>query len=188
MDNTGTQIFQCSRCGTKNRIPLEKAGLAAKCGKCGEPLKRPDPYILHCTECGRRNRVYPDKVNKGAKCGQCGAPLRTDELFAQQPFMVTEANFESEILKSQLPAMVFAWAPWCPTCRTSMPVIDEFAKESKGKIRVGKLNVDGNPSLSSRYNILGVPLILVFDKGELKESLPGAMQKHEIMMKMARYL
>jgi thioredoxin len=114
--------------------------------------------------------------------------LNVGTLFAEQPFMVTEANFKNEIIESPLPALVYAWAPWCPTCRTAMPVIDEFAKDAKGKIRVGKLNVDGNPSLASTYNILGVPLILVFDNGRMRESLPGALPKHEIMMKMAGYI
>jgi thioredoxin 1 len=69
-----------------------------------------------------------------------------------------------------------------------MPVIDDFAKDAKGKIRVGKLNVDSSPTLSSKYNILSVPQLLVFDNGRLTETMPGGLQKHEIMMKMARYL
>lgn len=69
-----------------------------------------------------------------------------------------------------------------------MRVIDEFAKESTGKIRVGKMNVDANPALSARFQIRGVPLLFVFDNGQLKETLPGALKKRELMMKMARYL
>jgi thioredoxin-like negative regulator of GroEL len=67
-------------------------------------------------------------------------------------------------------------------------VIDEFARESKSRVRVGKVNVDDSPGISSRFSILSVPQILIFDSGELRETLPGAMQKHEIMMKMANYL
>jgi thioredoxin-like negative regulator of GroEL len=66
--------------------------------------------------------------------------------------------------------------------------MDEFAKDSKGKSRVGKLNVDANPMLSSKFNILSVPQLFIFDNGQLKENLPGAMQKHDIMMKMAKYI
>jgi len=83
--------------------------------------------------------------------------------------------------------VVFAWAPWCPTCRAFLPIIDEYARDSKGKIRVGKLNVGENPSISSSYSILSVPQILVFDNGQLKETLPGAMHKDEIQSKMAAY-
>ena len=181
-------VIQCGKCGAKNRIPREKTGMEAKCGKCGETLGKPDPHILRCSACGSRNRVWPDQTDKDAKCGKCGALLKTDVLFTQQPFLVTEANFDEEVLKSPIPAMVFAWAQWCPTCRTSMPAVDEFAKDAKGKIRVGKLNVDNNPSLSSKFNILSVPLILVFDNGQMKESFPGALQQPEIMIKMAPYL
>ena len=69
-----------------------------------------------------------------------------------------------------------------------MPAIDEFAKDAKGKIRVAKLNVETSPATASKYDIMGVPQILVFDKGRLQETIPGALKKHEIMMKMARYL
>jgi thioredoxin 2 len=188
MNEVNTQIVKCTRCGAKNRIPLAKADEEAKCGKCGEHLRHPDPYVLRCTECGSRNRIPPARANEEAHCGKCGGSLKVGELFAQQPFMVTETNFNDKVLKSPLPALVFAWATWCPTCRTAMPVIDEFAGESKGKIRVGKLNVDNSPSISSTYNILSVPQILVFDNGQMKESMPGALPKHEIMMKMAGYI
>jgi thioredoxin len=102
--------------------------------------------------------------------------------------MVTDGNFEQQVLKSPLPVLLFAWAPWCSTCVAVAPVIDRFAAESRGRIRVGKLNVDSNPALAGRFNILSVPFIFVFDNGEMKESLPGALQQHELMMKMARYL
>jgi thioredoxin 2 len=187
MEQHHSQIIQCSKCGAKNKIPAEKVDKEAKCGKCGSPLTV-DPFVLRCTECWSRNRIPLHKINDGAKCGKCGSPLKTEELFAEQPFMVTDGNFDSKILKSPLPALVFAWAPWCPTCRAFVPVIDDFARESKGKVRVGKLNVDNNPALSSKYNILSVPQTFVFDKGQLRENLPGSLQKHEIMMKMAHYL
>jgi thioredoxin-like negative regulator of GroEL len=68
------------------------------------------------------------------------------------------------------------------------PIVDQFAAESKGRVRVAKINVENSPSVASRYNVLGVPYLLIFDNGQLKESLPGAVPKHEIMMRMARYL
>lgn len=195
MDQTNSQIVQCSNCGVKNRIPPGKIGSEARCGKCRAPLKidekvssESDSFLFRCIECGTRNRIPPERINAGAKCGKCGVLLKTDELFAPQPIMVTDANFDAKVLKSPLPVIVFAWAPWCPTCKTFIPVIDDFAKDAKGKVRVGKLNVDGNPTLSSKYNILSVPYLYIFDNGQLKESLPGALQKHQLMMKMARFL
>jgi thioredoxin 1 len=68
------------------------------------------------------------------------------------------------------------------------PIIDQFAVESKGKVRVGKINVDSSPMLASKYNIMSVPFIFIFDNGQMKESGPGGLQKHDMMMKMAPYI
>ena len=193
MEGSSTRIISCSQCGARNRVPLEKTGARAKCGKCGTPLpveEKPgqDAFKFRCMQCGARNRIPADRIESNPVCGKCKKPLATEELFLPQPLLVTDGDFETKILKSPLPALVFAWAPWCPTCRAFTPVIDDFAKDSLGKIRVGKVNVDQNPGLSSRFNILSVPQILVFDHGELTETLAGSLQKHEIMMKMAPYL
>jgi thioredoxin 2 len=195
MEKHTQQIVICSACGAKNRIFQDKIRGIPKCGKCGAVLniqqagaEKAESYLFRCPSCKTRNRIPFEKIHNGAKCGKCGALLDTDELFTAQPLLISENNFDAKVLGSPLPVLLFAWANWCPTCRSALPVIDDFAKGSKGKIRVGKLNVDSNQGLSSTYNILSVPQILVFDKGQLQETMPGTMQKHEIMMKMARYL
>ena len=194
MNQAASSIIQCPACGVKNRIPPEKLG-EAKCGKCGAGLRSQDQssdqmgsYTLRCMECRTKNRIPVAMVNAGAKCGKCGIQLNTDELFVPQPVMVTDRNFDKMVLNSPLPVLLFCWAPWCPTCGAVTPIIDEFARESKGKIRVGKLNVDGNQMTASKFNILSVPYLFIFDNGQLKESLPGGLQKQELMMKMAHYL
>jgi thioredoxin-like negative regulator of GroEL len=68
------------------------------------------------------------------------------------------------------------------------PIVDQFAVESKGKVRVGKLNVDASPMLASKYNIMSVPFLFIFDNGQMKESMPGGLQKHDMMMRMAPYI
>lgn len=195
MEKNSHHLIRCSNCGAKNRILHEKISGVPKCGKCKAELKMDqaegsgdESYIFRCTKCRTRNRIPSWKINAGAKCGKCGAVLDTEALFVAQPLMVSETNFDQQVLGSPLPVLLFAWAPWCPTCRTAMPVIDDFAKDAKGKIRVGKVNVDSSPAISSKYNILSVPQILIFDNGRLQETMPGGLQKHEIMMKMARYL
>jgi thioredoxin 2 len=196
MEQINAQIVRCPSCGAKNRIPSEKLGRQAKCGRCGSQLtvetteNRAGPsetFLFRCTECGARNKIPGERVHAGPRCGKCKQPLKTEQLFEPQPVRVTDSNFQEKVLTSPLPVLIFAWAPWCPTCRAFLPVIDDYAKGSKGKVRVGKLNVDENPALSSTYNIMSVPQILVFDNGQLKETLPGAMQKHEIQGKMAAY-
>jgi len=193
---TDPQIVHCPQCGAANRVPAERRGSpATKCGKCKSPLFPEKPaaepataYKMRCVQCGARNRVPAERVGSGAKCGKCGAPLKTDDLFTPQPIMVTDANFESQVQKSPLPVLLFAWAPWCPSCGAVTPIIEQFASESKGRVRVGKLNIDSNPNLANRFSIMSVPFLFIFDNGELKESLPGGLQKHELMLKMAHYV
>lgn len=190
-------IVHCPACGAANRIAAEARGSpAARCGKCRAPLfARPEEaarsgetYKLRCVGCGARNRIPGARLAEHPRCGRCGAPLDTEALFAPQPVTVTDDTFEAQVLRSPLPVLLFAWAPWCTTCTAVAPVIDRFAAETRGRIRVGRLNVDQNPALAGRFNILSVPFLFVFDRGELQESLPGTLPPHELMMKMARYV
>lgn len=195
MDQANSHIVRCSECGAANRIPPDKIGTTAKCGRChtllpadqkktaaGEAVK------LRCMECGTKNKIPADKIDAGAKCGKCGSALQTEALSEPQPLMITDNNFEDKVMRSPLPVLLFAWAPWCPTCGAVTPIIDEFAAQSKGKVRVGKVNIDGNPGLANKYNIMSVPFLFIFDHGQVKESMPGGMQKHELMMKLAQYI
>ena len=195
MNDTTVVIRRCPACGTRNKIPTEKMANNPKCGKCHSLLgaaaaagEVSDPYTVRCLDCRARNRVPGHKIDGGAKCGKCGSALATSELFIPQPVMVTDANFEKMVMSAPLPVLLFCWAPWCPTCGAVAPIIDDFARESKGKIRVGKVNIDANQQIAARFNILSVPYLFIFDNGELKESLPGGMQKHQLMMKLAHYL
>jgi thioredoxin 2 len=188
-------IVRCSECGAANRIPAEKIGTTARCGKChtllpAEPKKAApsEVFKMRCTACGAKNKIPAAKIDSGGKCGKCGALLKTQELFEPQPLMVTDGNFDAKVLKSPLPVLLFAWAPWCTGCQAAAPIIDEFASDAKGKVRVGKVNVESNPMLASKFNILSVPFLFIFDNGQMKESMPGALQKHELMLKMSHYL
>ena len=191
----GSHIVRCPECGAANRIPADKISVAGKCGNCHALLPTDqkktvpgDTFKMRCSKCGAKNKILADKIEAGAKCGKCGSLLKTEELFEPQPVMVTDTNFDIKVLKSPLPVLLFAWAPWCTTCVTVAPIIDEFASDARGKVRVGKLNVDGNPMLASKFNILSVPFLFIFDNGQMKENMPGGLQKHEIMMKMSKYI
>ena len=90
---------------------------------------------------------------------------------------VTDASFEQEVLKSEIPVLVDFWAPWCGPCRAVAPVVDEIANEFKGKIKVLKLNTDDNPKTAQSYRISGIPSLLVFKNGQPVEQVVGAVPK-----------
>jgi thioredoxin 2 len=190
-----THVVACPQCGVKNRIPIEKLERQAsppKCGRCGTPLvpnkDSREILTLRCSQCRTKNRVPVAKLHAGAKCGQCRAPLQHQELLSGRTVMVTDANFAQTVMQSPLPVLLYAWAPWCSVCGSTGPTVDQLAKETKGKIRVGKINIDANPTLASKYNILSVPAFFIFDAGQLKTHLPGAVPKHELMLKLAAFI
>ena len=145
-------------------------------------------YLFRCASCRTRNRIPAALAGQAGKCGKCGAVLKTSDLFLQQPIMITDANFEEKVLRSPIPVLVDCWAPWCSACTMVGPVITALAAEYKGRVRVGKLNVDVNPVISARFDTRSIPTLLIFDNGRLKDTLVGAMPKTEIVMRMHRYL
>ena len=86
---------------------------------------------------------------------------------------LNDANFEEQIVNSETPALVDLWAPWCAPCRMIAPAIEELAQEYQGKATIGKLNVDENPSIASRYGITSIPTLLFFKSGDVKDQMVG---------------
>jgi thioredoxin 2 len=151
-------------------------------------MTNPTHYLFRCTSCRTRNRISSAHAGQQGKCGKCSAVLKTSELFLQQPIMITDSNFEEKVLRSPIPVLVDCWAPWCSACTMVGPVISELAAEFKGRLRIGKLNVDANPRTSARFDTRSIPTLLIFDNGRLKDTLVGAMPKPEIVMRLRKYL
>ena len=191
---TESVIVPCPHCGAKNRIPSQDRIQTAKCGRCHQQLgpatgeSGTRVLTLRCSQCHAKNRVPENKLHAGAKCGRCGTPIPHQDVNTGRTVMVTDANFNQTVLQSPLPVLLYAWGPWCSVCSSTGPQVDQMAYETKGKIRVGKLNVGENPQLASKYNILGVPAFFIFDAGQLKEQLNGGLPKYDLMMKMAAYI
>jgi thioredoxin 1 len=93
---------------------------------------------------------------------------------------VTDSNFDSEVLKCDLPVLVDFWAPWCGPCRAIAPVIDELTQEYSGRVKIAKMNVDENSSTPSKYGIRAIPTLILFKKGEVVEQITGAVSKGSI--------
>ncbi|MFQ5817062.1 MAG: thioredoxin [Terriglobia bacterium] len=99
---------------------------------------------------------------------------------AENILSVTDSNFEQEVLKSATPVLVDFWAEWCAPCRVLAPRVEEVARQYAGKVKVAKLNVDDNTATASRYNIRGIPTLLLFRDGAVKGQVVGAVSKEEI--------
>ncbi len=88
--------------------------------------------------------------------------------------ILTDANFQSEVIDSELPILVDFWAEWCGPCKMIGPIIDQVGTELAGIARVGKVNVDDARDLAVKYNVRSIPLLLFFKNGEVKDQIVGA--------------
>ena len=94
---------------------------------------------------------------------------------------ITKENFNSEVLKSDVPVLIDFWAPWCGPCRALSPLIDEIAEEANGKFKVGKVNVDEQPELDSKFSVMSIPTLVVMKNGELVNKTVGSRPKEQIL-------
>ena len=101
---------------------------------------------------------------------------------------VTDSNFDQDVLKSETPVLVDFWAAWCTPCRAIAPIVDELATEYAGKVKVGKMDVDRNSATPLRYGVRGIPTLLVFKGGQVKEQLVGYKGKEEIQKALDKHL
>ena len=92
--------------------------------------------------------------------------------------------FEDEIKNSEVPYIVDFWAAWCGPCRIMSPVIEEIAEKNEGKIKVGKINVDENPNTAAKYSVMSIPTFILFEGGEPKKTIVGAMSKEKLLSQL----
>lgn len=97
---------------------------------------------------------------------------------------VTEANFQDEVLKSNLPVLVDFTAVWCQPCRMIDPIVKQLAAEWEGKVKVVKLDADQNPNVMMQYGVLGIPTLMLFKGGEIKERITGFQPKDKLVAKV----
>jgi thioredoxin 1 len=99
---------------------------------------------------------------------------------------VSDASFETDVLKAKGPVLVDFWAEWCGPCKMLAPVLDEIAREQNGRVKVAKVNVDDQPAVAARFGICSVPTLLYFARGELLQQTVGAVGKRTILANLEK--
>jgi thioredoxin 2 len=133
-------------------------------------MATPRTNIVSCEQCGTKNRV-PSSASGTPKCGKCGSVL---------PW-ITEAgddDFEEVAVASTLPVLVDLWAEWCGPCRAVSPALEQLAKGMAGELKLVKVDVDKAPALARRFEVQGIPTLLLIDRGQVVSRQTGAAPVH----------
>jgi thioredoxin 1 len=101
-----------------------------------------------------------------------------------KPVTFTDANFESEVIKSDIPVLIDFWATWCGPCKAIAPIVEDLANEYSGKVKIGKVDVDENQQTAIKYGIRSIPTLLIVKDGKVKDMIVGAVPKAQIVKKL----
>jgi thioredoxin 2 len=127
---------------------------------------------VRCMLCGTLNRVDLSRVDQQPTCGECKRPMLLD-----RPMPVTDADFEQIIGDADVPVVVDFYADWCGPCKMMAPLFDDFAREHRGAVLVAKLDTDRNQVTSRRYDVRGIPTLIVFRGGKEVARQVGAVPR-----------
>jgi len=146
-----------------------------------------DSFIVRCSQCGTKNRIPRSRAKEKAVCGKCRAPLQVTAGYPERAVAADEGTFGAEI-RFPGPVLALFWAPWCGHCMRLMPVIDELALQYRGSVKFIKVDMDKSPGLASQYQVMSVPTMLLFNKGQLVNRLVGALPRDQIAQHLRPFL
>lgn len=122
--------------------------------------------VITCEVCGKKNRV-PAAAAGTPKCGSCGSPL---------PWLAEadDASYPEVVEQAAIPVLLDLWAPWCGPCRMVSPALEQLAREYAGRVKLVKVNVDQAPGVARRFEVQGIPTLVLLDKGSVVTTQVGA--------------
>jgi thioredoxin 2 len=132
--------------------------------------------LLPCSSCGSTNRVRVEKLTEQPKCGKCHNVLN----ILNKPVTITQANFEQEVIKWPGLILVDFWAEWCGPCKMIGPVLEKLSAERAGSLKIGKVDTEREPQLSSRFAISSIPTLMLYKNGKKLNQLSGALPKPQL--------
>jgi thioredoxin 2 len=135
-----------------------------------------------CPHCDSVNRLPAEKPAKEAKCGRCHK-----QLFTGHPVSVTAQNFDKHIQRNDIPVVVDFWAEWCGPCKAMAPVYDRVAAELEPDVRFLKLDTEQAPEIAARYEIRGIPTLILFHKGKILAQRAGALDGQTLRAWLKQY-
>ncbi len=140
----------------------------------GAPLTERKATVA-CQFCSTLNRVDLSRVEHHPKCGKCGRPILLD-----RPLSISDDTFQPVIAGTDVAVVVDFYADWCGPCKTMAPILDELAHDRQGELLVLKLDTDRNPSTTTRFNVRGIPTLVVFARGREAARETGAVPRSRL--------
>lgn len=128
-----------------------------------------------CPSCGGTNRLPAGKDARAAKCGRCGS-----QLFTGHPSQTNAVQFDKQISRSDVPVVVDFWADWCGPCHAMAPIYEQVAHELEPNFRFLKLDTEAEPGIAGRYNIRGIPTLMVFKNGRVLAQRAGVQDRNSL--------
>lgn len=138
-------------------------------------MDRSAAATLPCPACGKLNRIQMERAGNSPRCGTCGTAIRVE-----QPVRITDRHFDRVVADAEIPVLVDFHADWCGPCKMMAPLLDDLARERAGKALVLKLDTDANPRTAGRFQIRGIPTLIVFEKGVEVRRQVGAMGREDL--------